>query len=94
MQRPEGLRRDRLRLYDIYLPERFTPVAADGEVDAFELWPLARALERVRDGMAFKFNVNVALIDLFLRSGLIDADGDEGRALRDALATGERYRAG
>jgi len=70
MERPEGLRRDRLVCYDLMLPEDFTPRAADGEVAGFELWPLARVLERVRDTDDFKFNVNLVLIALFQRLGL------------------------
>jgi len=85
MQRPEGLRRDRLRLYDLDLPEAFMPIAADGEVASFELWPIAQVFESVRDGDAFKFNVNVALIDLFLRQGVIPPSGHEAAALRAAL---------
>ena len=48
MERPEGLRRDRLHCYDLALPEDFSPRAADGEVESFELWPIERALEAVR----------------------------------------------
>ena len=70
MLRPEGLRRDTLYCYDLELPEDFTPLAADGEVESFELWPIARALETVIAGDAFKFNVNLVLIDLFARLGL------------------------
>ncbi len=39
----------------------------------FELWPLAQVLDEVRRTDAFKFNVNLVLIDLFLRRGLVDA---------------------
>ncbi len=84
MERPEGLRRDRLHCYDLILPEDFTPVAADGEVAAFELWPIGRVLEAVRDSDDFKFNVNLVLIDLFLRHRLID--GPEAECLRTSLA--------
>jgi hypothetical protein len=73
MERPEGLRRDRLHCYDLELPGDFCPQAADGEVEAFELWSIDRALRAVRDTDNFKFNVNLVLIDLFLRRGLIDA---------------------
>lgn len=78
MERPEGLRRDRLHCYDLMLPDDFTPRAADGEVEAFELWPLQRAVAAVHDTNDFKFNVNLVLIDLFVRQGLIvgsQADG-------------------
>lgn len=75
MERPEGLRRDRLHCYDLVLPDSFEPVAVDGEVAGFELWPIGRVVEAVRDGDAFKFNVNLVLIDLFLRMGLIEDAG-------------------
>jgi 8-oxo-dGTP pyrophosphatase MutT (NUDIX family) len=71
MERPEGLRRDLVHCYDLTLPADFTPHAADGEVAEFELWPLARVVETVRDTDDFKFNVNLVLIDLFLREGVI-----------------------
>ena len=89
MERREGLRRDRLHCYDLELPEDFAPSPVDGEVSGFELWPLARALDAVRDGDAFKFNVNLVLIDLFLRRGLIDPQGEEGRRLRAGLDEGQ-----
>jgi 8-oxo-dGTP pyrophosphatase MutT (NUDIX family) len=71
MERHEGLRRDILYCYDLMLPEDFLPKPADGEVEAFELWPIARAIDTVRETNDFKFNVNLVLIDLFLRLGLI-----------------------
>ena len=67
MERPEGLRRDLLHCYDLVLPEDFVPHPQDGEVSGFELWPIEQVLERVRDTEEFKFNVNLVLIDLFLR---------------------------
>lgn len=85
MERPEGLRRDRLHHYDLWLPEDFVPQPADGEVAGFSLWPLKRVLEAVRDTEAFKFNVTLVLIDLFLRLALIDPAGREGRRLRASL---------
>ena len=72
MERPEGLRRDILYCYDLSLPEDFAPAATDGEVEAFELWPISRAVETVRETDDFKFNVALVLIDLFLRLGLIE----------------------
>ncbi len=83
MQRTEGLRRDLLHCYDLVLPEDFVPNAADGEVAGFELWPIVRVLKSVRDTDDFKFNVNLVLIDLFLRQGLIPAD--DAAPLRAAL---------
>jgi 8-oxo-dGTP pyrophosphatase MutT (NUDIX family) len=86
MDRPEGLRRDRIYCYDLDLPEGFTPRAADGEVESFELWPIVRAFAAVRDTDAFKFNVNLVLIDLFLREGLFAAA--DAALLRQRLDTG------
>jgi 8-oxo-dGTP pyrophosphatase MutT (NUDIX family) len=85
---PEGLRRDVLHVYDIDLPEDFTPRPNDDEVERFELWPAARLLEAVRETEDVKFNVNLVLIDLFLREGLIDAGSAEGQRLRAGLNAG------
>jgi 8-oxo-dGTP pyrophosphatase MutT (NUDIX family) len=86
MERSEGLRRDRLHCYDLDLPEDFCPRATDGEVEAFELWPIARVVQAVRETDRFKFNVNLVLIDLFLREGLIV--GPEAAELRSGLRGG------
>jgi 8-oxo-dGTP pyrophosphatase MutT (NUDIX family) len=86
MDRREGLRRDHLRCYDLMLPEDFEPHATDGEVEGFELWPIAEILNAVRTSDRFKFNVNLVLIDLFLRLGLIEAA--DATPLRNALAAG------
>ncbi len=86
MERPEGLRRDRLFCYDLLLPEDFVPEPMDGEVEAFELWPIGRALKTVAETDDFKFNVALVMIDLFLRLGLIDAGSAEGVAIRGALS--------
>jgi thiamine pyrophosphokinase len=86
MERPEGLRRDRLYCYDLELPEDFVPRAADGEVEFFELWPVVRAVDAVRETDEFKFNVNLVMIDLFLREGLIG--GAAAGVLRAALDDG------
>ncbi len=84
MERPEGLRRDVLYVYDLILPEDFEPHPADGEVENFELWPLPKVFEAVRETDAFKFNVNLVLIDLFIRFGLVQ--GEDAKMLRQALS--------
>ena len=83
MERPEGLRRDWLYCYDLMLPQDFTPEPADGEVAAFELWPLKWVAEAVRDTDDFKFNVTLVLIDLLIRQRLIV--GTEANQLRAEL---------
>lgn len=82
-----GMRRDTLHIYDLDLPEGFEPRPNDSEVVRFELWPIGRVAEAVRDGDAFKFNVNLVLIDLFLREGLIPP-GLAAERLRAALDQG------
>jgi thiamine pyrophosphokinase len=76
MKTEEGMRRDLLHLFDLDVPEDVIPRPNDDEVERFELWPIARVLEAVRDTDDVKFNVNLVLIDLFLREGLVqDPDG-------------------
>jgi len=83
MDRAEGLRRDRLHCFDIEFPADFRPEPQDGEVEAFELWPLDQVLETVRRTDAFKFNVNLVLIDLFIRRHMLPPE--EAASLRSAL---------
>lgn len=89
MKQEHGLRRDILHAFDLELPEDFRPAPHDDEVEHFELWPARRVLEAVRDTDDFKFNVNLVLIDLFLREGLIDPRGEEGRRLAAGLRAGD-----
>lgn len=84
MERSEGLRRDVLFCYDLLLPESFQPRPNDDEVASFELWPLDRVANTVAAGDDFKFNVNLVLIDLLIRRGVIGEP--EAATLRAALA--------
>lgn len=85
MRTEEGLRRDLLHVFDLEIPEEVVPRPNDDEVERFELMPAAELLARVRDSDEVKFNVNLVLIDLFLREGLIDPASDQGRRLRAGL---------
>ncbi|HGG58885.1 MAG TPA: DUF4743 domain-containing protein [Gammaproteobacteria bacterium] len=76
----KGLKADTLFCFDLELPPDFTPRSNDGEVESFELLPLSRVAEIVRDTERFKPNCNLVIIDLLLRKGMID---DE--SLADAL---------
>ena len=69
-----GLKPDVLFNYDLELPEDFVPRPHDDEIEHFELWPVQRVLERVRDTFDFKYNCNLVLIDFFIRHGLIDPE--------------------
>ncbi|MDR3518612.1 MAG: DUF4743 domain-containing protein [Azospirillaceae bacterium] len=68
---PAGLKVDTMFLYDLELPSSFSPRNSDGEVEAFELWPLAAVAERVRLTDDFKFNVNLVVIDFMIRHGFL-----------------------
>ncbi len=68
-------------VFDLELPEDFTPAIVDGEVDSFELWPVSRVIERVRDTFDFKYNCNLVLIDFFVRHGLIEPDDPDYLAI-------------
>jgi 8-oxo-dGTP pyrophosphatase MutT (NUDIX family) len=85
MRRPEGVRRDTLTCFDLELPATFTPRPNDGEVDEFMLLPIAEAARLVAETDAFKFNVNLVLIDLFLRTGTIDRASPVGQAVAAAM---------
>mgnify|MGYP005994043351 CR=1 FL=1 len=54
-----GLRDDTLFLYELVLPEDFTPRNTDGEVESFELMPARDVLRLVAETQSFKFNCNL-----------------------------------
>ena len=70
----DGAKPDRQYCYDLELPSDFFPVAADGEVDRFMLWPLPRVAETVSATHEFKFNCNLVIIDFLIRHGFLDPD--------------------
>ncbi|WP_044561567.1 DUF4743 domain-containing protein [Azospirillum sp. B4] len=69
-----GLRRDTLFCYDLPLSRDVIPRNTDGEVEAFELWPLAQVAESVRTTDDWKFNVNLVVIDFLIRHGHLSPD--------------------
>jgi 8-oxo-dGTP pyrophosphatase MutT (NUDIX family) len=86
MANEEGLRRDVLHCYDLELPEGVVPRPQDDEVERFELRPAAEVLREVAEADRVKFNVNLVLVDFFLRHGMLGAlGGTEQARLRAAL---------
>lgn len=83
------LKPDVMTCFDLELPADFTPRANDGEVHGFELWPVRRVYETVRDTTEFKYNCNLVLIDFFLRHGMIAADDPDFFALAEGLRAGQ-----
>ena len=88
-ERPEGLRDDVLFCFDLELPADFAPVNTDGEVESFALWPIEEVLARVRAGEDFKFNVNLVVIDLAIRHGLIAPDDPDYQEIWQGLRLAE-----
>ncbi len=73
-ERPDGLRRDILFVYDLALPEAFVPRNTDGEIAEFYLWPIERVIDTVRDTDDYKYNCALVVIDFLIRHGLIPPD--------------------
>ncbi len=73
-ERAEGLRRDVLFVYDLVLPDDFTPRNTDGEIEDFRLMPLEDVIATVRDTDDFKFNCSLVVIDFLMRHGYIEPD--------------------
>ena len=85
IERPEGLRRDSLFVYDLAVPPEFRPVNTDGEIETFYLWPLERVMETVRETDDYKFNCALVVIDFLIRHGFIGPDHPEHSDLLEAL---------
>ena len=77
MEVPDGLRRDVLFVYDLPVPEDFHPRDRDGEHSRFDRMPAARALRLVEQTDAFKFNVNLVIIDFAIRHGILTPEHPE-----------------
>lgn len=69
-----GLRRHAFWSYDLDVPEDFTPVAVDGEVDSFILMDPDAVAAIVETSERFKYNCNLVVIDWLMRSGRIDPE--------------------
>lgn len=88
-QTEDGAKPDRQYVFDLELPEDFTPVPADGEVEEFMLWPIETVAAKVRDTFEFKFNCNLAIIDFLIRHSFLDPDTESDyEALCDGLRRG------
>jgi 8-oxo-dGTP pyrophosphatase MutT (NUDIX family) len=77
MEEEGGLRNDVLYVYDLELPPQFEPLNTDGEIEDFRVLSLAKCLEKVAESDDFKFNVNLVLIDLAIRRGVIGPEHPE-----------------
>jgi hypothetical protein len=71
---PEGLKVDTLFCYDLDMTGRDAPRNTDGEITGFELMPVEEVLALIASSSAFKFNVNLVIIDFAMRHGLLNPD--------------------
>lgn len=85
MQNEHGLKNDTLFCFDLELPPDFTPRNTDGEVERFELWPVADVAASVQDTDDWKFNVNLVVIDFLIRHGWLTPDHADYLALCKGL---------
>jgi hypothetical protein len=77
METKTGIRDDVMFVYDLEVPDDFTPHNEDGEIAGFELMPLTTVLERIRTTADFKFNVNLVILDFAIRHGVLRPDDPE-----------------
>ena len=89
MEVAHGLRRDVLFVYDLEVPRDFQPVSQDGEQAGFVQMPAAEALRIVAETDAFKFNVNLVIIDFAIRHGVLPPEHPEYLKLLRGLQTWE-----
>jgi len=72
---PGGLRRHVMYVYDLAVPDTFTPRPHDGEVEEFMLRPIHEVAGIVRTSIdSFKYNCNLVIIDFLIRHGFITPD--------------------
>jgi 8-oxo-dGTP pyrophosphatase MutT (NUDIX family) len=88
MDLPDGMRDDVLFSYDLEVADDFMPRNTDGELSDFTLMPFADCLRLVHETDAFKFNVNLVLIDFALRHGVIAPEDADYLALSTGLRGG------
>lgn len=84
-ERPEGLRRDVLYVFDLELPPTFQPRNTDGEMEDFFLWPLEKVIDAVENTDQFKFNCGPVIIDFLIRHGHLGPDHADYLAIIRAL---------
>ena len=72
-----GVKPDVMFVFDMEMPENFTPKNTDGEVQSFELLPAEEVLKICAETFDFKFNCSLVNIDFFIRHGILGPDHPE-----------------
>ncbi|XP_015080781.1 nudix hydrolase 20, chloroplastic-like [Solanum pennellii] len=65
------MKRDVLFCYDLKLPDSFIPHNEDGEVESFQLVPVTKVANIIRNTSFFKANCNLVITDFLFRHGHI-----------------------
>lgn len=76
METEHGLKPDTMFIYDLEIPAGVVPRNTDGELEGFQLMRVDEVVERVRATDDFKFNVNLVLIDFFIRHGVLSPESE------------------
>jgi len=64
-------------IYDLELPDGFTPQNMDGEVSCFVLWSLEKIMTTLCNTNDFMFDSALVIIDFLIRHGVIDGEHPE-----------------
>lgn len=84
-----GIKSDVLFTFDLRLPEDFTPVPVDGEMEEFMLLSIDEVSELLAcPQQQFKPNVGVIIVDFLVRHGFVSPDDDGYIELLSALRSG------
>lgn len=86
-----GGKEDVLYIYDLELPEDFTPRNTDGEVEEFKLLPIEEVARLVRETDEFKLNCNLVIIDFLIRHGLLPPEHKDYLSLVSGLRCPEYF---
>lgn len=73
----EGLHNEIIFVYDLILPESFTPQNQDGEVASFECVPITDLLKRLESPAQFTADAALVIVDCLLRRGYLTSDRDD-----------------
>ena len=63
---PEGLMIETVQVFDVQVPSDFVPTNLDGEVAAFQIWPVETAVEAIERG-DFTLQSSLAILDALRR---------------------------
>lgn len=77
----DGMHNDVAVIFDLELPQDFTPANTDGEVSEFMLWPAERLRETLEAGPAFAPDSALVAIDFLVRHGFVAADEPDFEAI-------------